>query len=302
MFKKINIITGKWTNKSFYDVVSPYLSKLDNSLLDYCKSHVLKINETPIVDDLENCIFTIDRNSWYLNDSDFFSYVKNVSSIRFKYLSVFDSPFVYEKPESVSWRDFCNKLNERSKIIVSTLKKSGCVFIAPPFSFFSGDIRDFAIEFFSLTRNLFDIWSFHCVSEISEEKIANITSLINECFSISKKPLWITKFSIPSCEHSIKNAIYDFNPNTYNQSALQMKTVFKLVESLSKSNSKWFYCGSGSDFYHPDKPVPDFWSLSDLYPIKSERWISQHFLGSMDYKNNIKKPIIDALVSLNSNA
>lgn len=308
MFDKMNITVGDWTDKSFYDIILPQVPE---------NTPVIKRKILPVTSSDDRLFWeslraisdfdlpVIDPTSWYLDDTAFSSYIQKISTVPFKQLCVFDSPFAHEKPAQVNWSDFTRKLIERCKIVKNIIKKQqNTLLVAPPILPLDGEIRDLCMEFLTTGRNLFDVWSMHCITEITEQKIGNITSMLNECLSVLRKPVWVTKFSIPSCEYPIKNPQPGWGPNTYFQAANQTRNIFRIVEGVTKGESKWFHVGTGLDAYHPDKDIPDnLWKPYKLCPAGSVNWTSFHFLGLLDYQKKIKKPVFDTLreMCLNNN-
>lgn len=301
VMNKFNFISGEWTEPDFYSNILPNIPSIAVQKSSVIPIINLKNNKywdsLCIANDIE--IAFIDRLSWYITDELFFEYISNISKVGFKYLVVFDDLFNQEKPGQYNESEFIQKAVQRTNIIYKSIKNNKNTQLISPSVLPTEPFKELSLDYFAATRNVFDIWSVKILENITELYLANLLSSISSVLNILKKPLWVTKFAIPSCSHLINNNV-NWENISHSLASSQILQIFKTIESLTQ-NTKWFYLASYKDVYSPTF-VPDlFWNPNAFHPQYSKSWEKQDFLGLCDYNKNIKQQILSSIRILAEN-
>lgn len=242
----------------------------------------------------------IDDRSFYCSDVEFNDYINDFYKVGQDAPMLLFEHIFENKPSHLNWHDFGKKLLERTKIIFDYMQKPNLV--APPIINLKDDAKDVYLEYIAAARNYINYWGMHCITEMNEQIITNYVDILNQCLTISKKQLYVTKFLIPSCEHEVSNKHINWKPNTHIQSANQMKNFYKTIQDICKYNSIWYFVADEIDYFDPKKKIPDnFYNINWIHPVDSTHWNSSHFLGSTDYKGNTKTVIFDTIKELHGN-
>ena len=244
-------------------------------------------------------IVFLDHRHWLYDDETFFKYARIISSIPFKALAIFESPFGYESQNSYRHDE---KVYRRTKTLVDLVKsKQKTIIVSPSIRLVSHEVERKYIDYFIKYRSLFDVYSVQMCTCTTDQDVGAVCSLTKQVLDILRKPVWVTKWAVPSCELQISNSKMinpvSWKPLTHVSAANRMRFMYDTIRSIT-TDVKWFYL-LGSDLYCDDAFPPD--NYSDDIPYRADSksdWGLHHFLGIIDYHSNIKLPILEMLKKL----
>ena len=239
----------------------------------------------------------LDHRHWLYDYDIFFEYVKKISNLPFKAISIFESPFGYESQNSYLHDD---KVYRRTKILVDTIKsKQNTLIISPSIRSFSFETEKKYVDYFIKYRSLFDIYSIQMCTCTSDQEVGAVCGLTKQILDILRKPIWVTKWAVPSCEIKITSSKL-LNPSSWKPishlfAATRMKFIFDSINEIY-GDTKWFYTIS-KDMYTDNQLPPNNYVDDTVYRVdtKTEGWGPEHFIGVVDYNGNIKRPILEML-------
>jgi len=196
------------------------------------------------------------------------------------------------------------KLFERTKILCSLLKnrQPQVKIISPSITIIDERMRSRYLDYLVHNRNFFEYHGLNCCHDMKEQTMAVLTSFLSEMLRLSRKEVWITRWSVPSSYSVVTSnnlGGLDWQVPHPKESALLLKSVFSNIETITKGNSKWFFSGTSKDEYHPAKKIPTrLWQDAPHILRQSDAWDYSHFLGSISYDDKLKEQILDTLKSL----
>lgn len=308
MMKKINILTSEWSDGNAFPVVRPLLNDINlvhsttipiSRLYDqWYWSSLSSLNNVHLVN--------LDFKHWYDTDDVFQEYITKISLIKPPAVCLFDRPYDYERPSQLHIDDFERKLYFRSKLASSILRENGIKVVSPAIAVIPQEFQSRYLNYFVQNRLLFDIYAMHCCYDYREQSTALLSSFLQQVLNVLKKEVWVTKWSVPSCEHPIENRHVigksSWIPMSYTESSVKMTHIYDTFNEMCQNDCKWFYTGIGKDDYDPDKKVPLFGEYQ-YYPslLTGIVWNQFHFMGLINYKNEIKNHLIQTLQNMNKN-
>ncbi len=311
MNAKIYALEGDWLGKTYYKHILPRLSEASVPISKTKKIPLTSLDDERYWNDpsLSNSvdIAVLDHRHWYFDDEVFEKYVRKIATIEFKAVCLGECPFGFERPPQVDIQSFESKLYDRMKLASTVIRqKQKSTIIPPAVHVLDDQYQEIYLDFFIHNRALFDVWSLHCCYDMTEQKTAVLTSFLNQLLITSRREVWVTKWAVPSCEHAVHNpnAIISSSwtqPFSYTHAAGRMRHIFGEIESICDDKTKWFFCGTGQDAYHPAAKTPDpLWRPYSLFLEGQDNisWGFQHFLGSITHTNEIKEPVINTFLQL----
>ncbi len=310
--QKINALVGPWLDQYFYREILPILNQHNIPTARQETIPIIRLYDKQYWGGLRSLhrisLAMLDYRHWYYDDETFHEYVKQVSSVKFPAVCLFECPFGYERP-NIDVLAFEKKLYERTKMMADAIhnKQPETVVVSPAISLVSAEFQEKYLDYFIHNRSLFDAYALHICYGLEEQSTNLLSSLLNQVVRILRKPVWVTKWGIPSCDHSVHSPKtlgqldWDVIPSVL--AATKAESIFNLVDDICLSNTKWFFASVGKDVYHRDKRAPGPSSLWE--PLKlcaehptSNSWNYTHFLGMSTFKEEIKKPILDVFLKL----
>jgi hypothetical protein len=248
----------------------------------------------------ETEIVFLDHRHWLYDDDIFLEYVTQISKVPFKSISVFESPFGYESQNSYLHDE---KVYSRTKILVDKVKsKQDTLIISPSIREISVKTEKKYLDYFIKYRSLFDIYSVQMCTCTTDQSIGAVCGFTKQVLDILPKPVWVTKWAVPSCEIPITSSklLYpsSWKPISHSLAAIRMKFMFDSFNDIYK-DIKWCYVLS-KDLYKDNQFPPDNYMDDLVYRVdhKMEEWGPEHFIGIVDYNGNIKFPIVEVLCKL----
>lgn len=247
--------------------------------------------------------YRLDWHHWQHTDIRFREYIKSVIALKPKYLLVFDSPFGYERPPQIPINAFETKIYERTHEVVDEFREQSpeTILLSPAIDILEEDLGKRYLDYFVHHRNIFDGYAVRCCFNPTEQNCARLNVFLNSVLKIASKPVWVTSWSVPSCDQTISNSTNtEDSPKILplENAAKRMISLFKEVEKITHGNSLWFY-STAQDLYGKTTLGNQWWLDYFYHPNEfSEGWDYYHFLGLYDFRGKIKNPIIDALKSL----
>lgn len=309
--RKVNVLEGEWLDLLYRTLVLPELTKVNLPILRESVIPLIHLHDREYWRTLHTLhrifLAKFDHRLWYYDDEIFLEYVHKFATVAFPAVSLFETPFDYECPlgnASGSELDmFQKKLYERSKIASRIIKQEqpDTIILSPAICLTAHSER--FVEYIVHNRNLFDVYAMHCCFDGGETDTAELTTLLQQSLKALRKPVWVSRWSMPSCAHPIESRAIqtvDWRPMSHIEASAKIKHLFFIIDDITKSKSKWFYTGLGQDVYHPNKPVKHpFWSSCSHYPTKPfVTWTMYDFMGMYDYEGAIKDPILTTLKEL----
>jgi len=251
-------------------------------------------------------LVNLDFKHWYDTDEVFENYITKISLIKPPAVCLFDRPYDYERPAQLHIDDFEKKLYFRSKLASSILRDHGVKVVSPAISIVPQEYQSRYLNYFVHNRLLFDVYSMHCCYDYREQSTALLTSFLQQVLNVLKKEVWVTRWAVPSCEHPIENRHVigksSWTPMSYTESAVKMTHIYKTFNEMS-NDCKWFYTGLSIDDYAPDKNIPNIFWDNQHYPslLTGITWNHFHFMGFINYKNEMKTHLMQTLQNINKN-
>lgn len=298
---KINIISSA-RNKFFANRFRANLFNLEDLYL--CDNLCSTVLSHP-------ALYRLDWRHWLYDDRVFYNYIKNVASLRLPYVLLSESPLGYERPQQILLSAYEAKLYERTKLAYEVIKETSpeTTIISPAIDILPEYISSHYLDYFLHNRQYFDVYSMHCCYDLSERNLAKLDAFLTSVLRVLVKPLWVTRWAVPSCDHMITNHhSTDYVKGSFlkaEQAAKKLVETYEVIEKITHKNSIWFYMLS-PDLYPFVKPEDEWWLPPEslLYrPISlSGAWDFYHFLGIVDCEGNPKEPIINAVNKLIENA
>lgn len=247
----------------------------------------------------------IDFRHWLYPDDVFDKYIRRIASFELPYVCLGESPFEFERP-CVDLSSFEEKLYKRTKIASDLLRSLSpkTKIVSPAIGIIDPEFQENYLNFFIHNRKCFDIYSAHCIYDLEEQTLGLLTSFINQVLQTLRKPVWVTQWSVPSCEHKISNQSsltpLDWIPKSHHEAAMQLSRGFREIEEVAGNNTKWFFSGMNRDCYVPTGKMPSFWDGYEYraYMPGTSSWSYKHFLGCLTYKDELKTEIFNAVMDL----
>lgn len=250
----------------------------------------------------------LDFRHWYYPDDKFDEYIQRVAEFNLPAVCIGESPYGFERP-SCDITAYEHKLYKRMKRAsdILRLKSPSTTIVSPAISIVDPTLQENYLDFFIHNRGCFDVYSVHCVYDLKEQIAGLLTAFLNQVLHALPKPVWVTQWAVPSCEHSIENSMsitmMDWKPSSHAQAAQSLRSGFRSIEEVAGKNTKWFFTGLDRDQYVSTGRIPNFW---DGYayrnnPADAAAWDARHFLGAVDYQGNIKMEVLESLFEIVKN-
>lgn len=246
----------------------------------------------------------MDHRHWYYEDELFAEYVHTIASFQLPAVCLFESPFGHELP-NVDIHLFEKKLYERTRLAANAFRinSPGTKIISPAICLVHPKYQERYLDYFIHNRSFFDIYGLHCIYDMKEQTLGLLTAFLNQVLSALRKPVWVTRWAAPSCEHPIENPFAitasTWQPSHYSDAAAALRSGFRAINEVTK-DTQWFFTGFGKDDYDAAKDVPSIWEKS-TYPVLQDEvpvWDFYHFLGAVTYQGQLKQPILDAFFEI----
>jgi len=133
-----------------------------------------------------------------------------------------------------------------------------------------------------------------------------LSSLTHEVLSILHKPVWVTRWSIPTCDHDIKdkNSLekLDLNLLSSRSAVNKMLKYYEAINDIARDEIFWFYGGLNKDVYSASRSVcsikSKFMSIFCNVHQEMASWNEYCFMGIGDYKGSIKNHVFSMLEDL----
>jgi hypothetical protein len=304
---KIQALQCKWLTSEFSTKVLPLL--YENGI-EVVREEELTL--TKVFDEAyrakmlttQPTLSRLDHRHWYYDDEVFVNYIHTVSAFNLPAVCLFDSPFGYELPNA-DIHVFEKKLYERTELAYQILKTNSptTTVVSPAICIIDPEHQERYLDYFIHNRSFFDVYGLHCIYDMKEQTTGLLTALLTQVLGALRKPVWVTRWAVPSCEHRVENPFAilasNWTPMNHNAGAAALRAGFRAIEDLCKE-TRWFFAGLGKDDYGAEKDVPSMWDNS-MYPMPETEiraWDFYHFLGALTYQNQIKQPILDAFFEI----
>lgn len=304
---KVNILEGNWCDISYCSLVRPILQQNNVPVMRHVALPLTDMHSASFWKTIQDkpSIASLDYRHWLYDNKTFITYVNKISRIPFQAVCMTESPFGFEFPEKMEMRYFANLLADRTKIFANIIKsrQPSTKIMAPAIRVTTPVIQNMMLKYLLHNRSLFDVYTVHCCCEISERSLGTLSGYLNEALRILSKPVWITKWASPSCDHPITSTKIivptEWTPVSHQIAASKLKTVFNTINEVAGGNAMWLYIGSGKDMYNPDYDVPT-WSFDTVYQpdFVKNTWEDYHFLGLIDYQGNVKSLVLQSLIGM----
>lgn len=251
--------------------------------------------------DPDTDIVLLDPNHWYYPEYIFVDYINTLVSVFDGVISFGDFLWSWNFPKTYSHNQFQKTLIQRSRIIAESIEASENTLLSPMIEIFKEDQRRDILDYFRSEGKWFDAYSVSCEFNFMDEKeVAKLTSFLNDVEQFRFKPLWITRWSIPTSENAILSSIIGkdpFCPIKPKIAAKKVGDIFGTIDNISARQSKWFLSGVGQDSYEMLKnPTEACYWLYQPYSI--DDWQDRHFGGLIDFKGQVKVDLVAAISNL----
>lgn len=253
-------------------------------------------------------IVYLDYRHWLYDDETFRQYVSKVASLRFRAVVISELPFDFES-FSFDKNVFDKKLLNRTEFCYKQFKKSNPqnIVLSPIVNCVSYENMDRHLNYFSNCRNMFDVYNAYMCNDLKDQTTGYALSLLGQVYKILPKPVWITKWALPSCSEATANSLKKKNakwiPPTVETACQKLSFLYTAVESICNKQTHWFFIGLGRDVFHSNKTPHglDWWDKAEnQIKYKSEHgvWDFTDFLGIMDFYGEIKQPLLDHFIDI----
>lgn len=242
----------------------------------------------------------IDFRHWLYEDDIFKAYLEKIKRTQLKYLIFCEEPFGFETP-SIAWKQYKDKVLERTEQFYSTVKTQDRTIISPRIHYIKDqDNYESHIDYFAHTRSFFDVYALDLCYDLNEITFARITSLLHEVLNTLNKPVWVTHWALPSCDHVLETTTTDWKKVSQKEASQKMVAMYTAIEHMTKNNCTWFYTGVDKDLYHLHKRPGsnEWWNYSYKTLENKEKWQFYHFCGMFDYTFLLKQTVFDELKKL----
>ena len=311
MPSKIHVLEGSWLGKSYQDQVLPILTK---EKVPVVRERLIPISDlhsanqwASLRNEVDNIdIAVLDYHHWYYDDNMFYQYIQQVANCKFSSVCIFEHPYGWERPRNVDLYSFEKKLSDRTKLVCKLLrlKSPNTKLVSPAIRVLDADIQKRYLNYFIQHRYLFDIYAVHCCTEITDHSLGALSSFLNQVLKMLTKTVWITRWSVPSCDDKIISSqivqATEWDQISTIEASAKLKTMYKIINEVTSGHTNWFFTGVGKDMYHPAKQPPDIWNVNRTYLSDevSSNWQPEHFIGAITHDNKIKHQIINSFLEL----
>lgn len=282
--EKINVLKGQG---DAYDIILPRFIEKGISVVK---------QETLLLTQLHNkdywrsisqqdiSLALLDPNHWHYSDDVFNEYARKIASVPFLAVCMFDNPYKHKHVFN-----FDKMLEERSMVLSDSIRsrQKKTVIISPPIQVVETDIQKRFLDYLVQNRSLFDAYGVHCCMHVTDHSMGFLTGLLHQALTALSKPVWVTRWAIPSREYSLEGRVIqsDTPTNNYVLAARNLKTMYQCIDEISPQ-TKWFFAGAGADEFDSDKTV--------------SKWTDKHFLGLVTPTGEIKEPILKSFLDIHS--
>jgi len=312
--KKINALEGSWVDADSHGEVYP---RFDNAFIPIFRQEVLPLTQLhndkywwELRSSHKIDMAVLDHRHWYYEDEVFEKYVERIASIDVPIICLSESPFGFERPQ-IDLKTFAEKLFERTQYLVHLVRKDHrkTTILSPGIGVMNENYRRFYLDFFVQNHRLFDGYALHVCNNLREHTLGQIASFLNQVMKLSAKPLWITKWAVPTFEGKIINTQVigetGWEPYTYSNAVKRLIRSFVFFEDMASSGSYWFYTGTGKDIYKPRRVIgpKEFWEPHNSSVISEPEdytpdWDYRHFLGMLTADGAFKEKFFKGLLNL----
>lgn len=294
------ILKGDWYSLSLKYILSEYLSNIQS--IDTKKLSVTNLYNSNHWNELQatskSCFGIIDKNIWSLSDDDFYKYFYEISKLNFDSIYFENSPyFDFLNPDIDG---FDQLLKNKTSLIRNLIRNTKI--ISPPICLINEKYQSRYFNYLISNRNNFDIYGLSYFYDCNEPNIAKLFTCINQLVNISKKPIYVLNWSVYCCEKDIEQNYLQSNfvKNTQTEAYLILLKNYNNLVNNFKTKIEWFLKPSKDD-YAPSKSVPNEINTYSTFGFdRTNYWNFNHFLGLVDYNNNIKQKILDAYIEIHA--
>lgn len=313
MPNKIYALEGNWLGESYKELILPILERANISRV--CE-RVISLADSrnalylsSLDDEIDDIyIAVLDYHLWYYDDDTFYKYIKTIASRKFRAVSIFEHPFGWERPR-IDIYSFEKKLYQRTETACNIFR-SICPktrIVSPAIRVLDESLQKRYLDYFLHHRNLFDVYAVHCCTEITDHLIGALATFLHQVLKVLTKPVWVTRWSVPSCDHKITSN-FSIKATNWSQissaeASIKLRTMYNTLNDVSRDEISWFFVGLDKDVYSPFSSPPDFWNLSRIYLSDdvSTVWMPEHFIGGISHDGKIKQHVINAFLDLAAN-
>jgi len=255
-------------------------------------------------------IISLDYRHWYYDDVIFDGYAQNVSRLRPPVVSIFQNLYM-ERPKEISLDVFDKKLYKRTEILVNRIKDfiDDSLILSPAIVDVSKEEQDRYVRYFSVHHEYFDVYTLHCFHDMVEKTFLRTLSTLQKIISTcGVKPIWVTRWSVPSAEYNIKARQTllddDYVPYDYDKAAQKLRYIYSLIDASVEGDCKWFFSGTHKDLFRVEEENYGnqlFWNSMRQYfmfPLDNKCTNWYHFTGILEPNGFPKKELLAALIHM----
>ncbi len=303
MPSNIDALEGSWLGKSYNDYILPVLERANiprfqERLIPFDAD----INES--VDGIDLAV--LDYRLWYCSDDTFFRYIKSISARKFRAVSIFENPYGWERPRNVDLYAFEKKLSQRTETACKILRAESpkTKIISPAIRVLDENLQRKYLNYFLHHRNLFDVYAIHCCTEVNDHSIGALATFLYQVVKVLAKPVWVTRWSVPACDHKITSTSLmestRWEQISSIEASVKLGTMYKALNEVSRDEIRWHFAGTGQDIYNPTVSPPDIWNVNRMYLSNESSclWMPEHFIGGVDHTGKVKQAIINAFLEI----
>ena len=294
--KKINVIQGQG---DAYNLILPYLIKNNVSIIKQEVLSLTQLNNKEYWNSLQNIdLALLDCNHWFYPEDIFKQYANKIASVNFPAICMFQKTFAYNTHFKIT-EEFEKQLYNRSKILSDIIrsKQRKTVIVSPPMHIVDADTQKRFLDYLVYNRSLFDVYGVHCCMQVNDHSMGFIAGFLHQALTALNKPVWITKWAVPSREYSLDGKIIQSktDTNNYELGARNLKIMYQCINDVS-SQTKWFFSGANADIFNPTKSITE--CVQEYTYLASAKWTNEHFLGLVTPDGAIKQAILKSLLEI----
>jgi len=302
MPQAINVVVGDWARDIYAKEVSSRLQGVDVYQDKVIPLPYLYNTDFwfPLEEENDISIIGLDPVHWHYSDEIFEEYVRKIASYPFPVIRLFDSPY-YERPMNISLINFNNMLYRRTKLAANIIKgkQPDTIILSPAICLVDNELHSYYRDYFMHNRMYFDAYAMHYCHDMKEHTLARLLTLLSEVLYILHKPVWVTRWAVPSCDFNVTNS--EWKPVGVWDHVKKMKKHYQSFNEVA-NQMFWFFGGMVKDMYDPSVKIQSvdtsFLTSFCLGHEQPSMWKEYHFMGISDCAGHIKMPILTMLEEL----
>ena len=243
----------------------------------------------------------IDPRHWLVDDITFKRYVRCISCCKMNALHISNDVFGSDWPKEIPFSLYESKFRDRIEILCDAVrnKSPDTQIISPSIRLVEEEYNSAYLDLLKDLRGMFSVWGVSADLVGDDKEIAVVSSFLSKILILSKKPVWVMRWAVPSGEEDIihRRISPGFKLPKEISAAMRLRRIFDIIDDVSFGQAEWFFSGGGKDRYLPSgKTVEDHHWLDLNY--EKYGWCPSHFMGILDYKGNPKKKVLAVLLDL----